>query len=107
MLSEAELAKAEGQNQLEQVQDQSTENKGKINKKILCNCTDTGYNGEHCELDVNECEFDQSCKNGGVCTNEIGTFKCNCTDTGFKGERCEIEIRKYLIAVIHVLHRQN
>ena len=38
--------------------------------------------------DVNEC-LSTPCSNGGVCTNNIGSFSCNCTGTGFEGLTCD------------------
>ena len=57
----------------EWIMDAPCQNNGKCenrNGTFICHRDDICYNGEHCELDVNECEFDQSCKNGGVCTNQ-------------------------------------
>lgn len=41
-----------------------------------------------CEEDINECETESPCKNGGVCVNSPGTFSCECTEQ-FIGDHCE------------------
>ncbi|XP_014210543.1 fat-like cadherin-related tumor suppressor homolog [Copidosoma floridanum] len=41
----------------------------------LCKCQ--GFAGEHCELDVDECEK-SPCSNGGTCVNEPGSYHCVC-----------------------------
>lgn len=39
--------------------------------------------------DVNECLEVEPCKNGGTCTNLVGSFYCTCT-AGFEGVTCEV-----------------
>jgi hypothetical protein len=48
-----------------------------------CDCSDTGFTGENCETDVNECEEDNFC-NSGECINSLGNFTCDC-----QGMLCE------------------
>ena len=43
--------------------------------------------GRHCQSDIDECS-PNPCKNGGVCTDLINSFRCTCP-IGFAGERCE------------------
>ncbi|XP_058804510.1 fat-like cadherin-related tumor suppressor homolog isoform X2 [Phymastichus coffea] len=45
------------------------------NTDPICKCQ--GFTGEHCELDVNECEKNP-CSNGGTCLNELGSYRCVC-----------------------------
>ena len=42
-------------------------------------------------IDINECEIELTCKNGGLCENTNGSYICNCT-TGFNGTNCETGI---------------
>jgi len=65
-----------------------------------CSCGCTGFNGDRCENDIDECATETQhpngwlenpvCANGGKCANKDGTFSCRCV-RGFKGEHCEIE----------------
>lgn len=39
----------------------------------------TGYHGEKCDIDINECDYTPSiCMNNGVCDNQDGTYQCTC-----------------------------
>ena len=40
----------------------------------------TGYEGDFCQDDVNECEAGSPCNNGGNCNNTDGSFICTCLD---------------------------
>jgi hypothetical protein len=53
-----------------------------------CQCTD-GYKGEHCEINIDECE-DQTCSNQGTCVDGINSYSCQCSD-GFSGHDCETQ----------------
>ncbi|WAR30635.1 LOW QUALITY PROTEIN: FBP1-like protein [Mya arenaria] len=53
-----------------------------------CNCDITGYHGDICDVDVNECVNTNACEHDGVCVNTQGNYTCDCTQTGFKGQ-CE------------------
>lgn len=45
------------------------------NNGPICKCT--GFSGDNCEDDINECDGNP-CINGGTCINEIGTYRCIC-----------------------------
>ena len=55
----------------------------------------SGYDGEHCENDINECA-DNPCQNNGVCNDEIGKYSCDCSGLGFSGINCEEDINECL-----------
>ena len=57
----------------------------KLNEYV-CNCTGTGFEGDHCQHDINECE-NNPCQNG-LCQNTNGGYVCNCLDT-FCGRDCQ------------------
>ena len=38
--------------------------------------------------DVQECEIEGICQNGGTCTELLGSYDCNCA-TGYEGTNCE------------------
>ena len=51
----------------------------------------SGFNGEHCENDINECG-PNPCFHDGQCIDLIGAFQCNCTGTG-NDDHIEIQTR--------------
>jgi len=55
-----------------------------------CSC-ETGYRGDHCELDIDDCK-DDPCKNG-TCIDGVAAFQCDCGDTGYTGNLCETLIQ--------------
>lgn len=50
----------------------------------------TGFAGELCNFEYNECESNP-CLNGGQCSDHIGGFSCKCT-RGYTGKRCHIKV---------------
>ncbi|XP_033101698.1 uncharacterized protein LOC117104902 [Anneissia japonica] len=67
------------------------ENEGlcvELEKGYECECI-PGYQGKHCEEDINECSA-LPCLNGGTCHEGVGTFSCSCLQ-GFTGNTCEKE----------------
>ena len=66
----------------------------KINH-FICNCTGTGYRGENCEVDIDECQdpvISQSCSYPieKECVNYPGGYKCECPKQ-FCGTNCSFE----------------
>lgn len=59
-----------------------------------CNCTSTGYENQYCDDDINECNQNDTCLNGGRCQNNNGSFMCHCQNTGYKGTRCDIDVNE-------------
>ncbi|KAJ8388788.1 hypothetical protein AAFF_G00130210 [Aldrovandia affinis] len=51
-----------------------------------CTCV-SGYSGDRCEVDVDECES-SPCQNGGTCLDRPSRFQCVCA-AGFAGRLCE------------------
>ncbi|GBP20649.1 Neurogenic locus notch homolog protein 1 [Eumeta japonica] len=50
----------------------------------------TGFAGERCEYEFNECES-SPCANGGTCTDRVGGFVCAC-GRGYTGRTCHLKI---------------
>ena len=70
---------------------------GKCQNQIgtfTCHCSGTGYEGDLCEVDINECIIDAPCKNNGRCENQNGTFICHCNDTGYKRDYCALDVNE-------------
>lgn len=58
---------------------------------LTCDCAATGYTGDRCDTDVDECNGANPCENGGTCVNEVGGFDCDCPPD-FVGETCTIDV---------------
>ncbi|XP_035829407.1 protein jagged-1 [Aplysia californica] len=66
------------------------------NGSYLCTCA-VGFQGRHCDVDVDECEADV-CVNATNCTNTHGGFHCSCGG-GFTGQLCDTNIDECLLDV--------
>lgn len=49
-----------------------------------CDCTDTGYEGIHCEHNINDCKGNP-CQNGALCIDEVKDYQCKCY-SGYTGK---------------------
>ncbi|CAG5080379.1 Oidioi.mRNA.OKI2018_I69.PAR.g9564.t1.cds [Oikopleura dioica] len=59
--------------------------------KFFCDCTDTGFSGQTCGEDIDECSLEiDPCGDHGSCFNTPGSFTCECDD-GYSGILCEIK----------------
>ena len=54
-----------------------------------CFC-DTGFTGDNCSTEINECESDP-CQNNATCIDGIATYTCHCV-AGFTETNCETDI---------------
>lgn len=73
------------------------------NYSYTCECA-RGFEGEKCELNINDCD-PNPCLNGGVCQDEIDGYICDCPDQitgrtcavycpdGRRGEFCELSLQ--------------
>ncbi|XP_020367649.2 protein crumbs homolog 1-like isoform X1 [Rhincodon typus] len=57
----------------------------------ICLCQ-RGFAGEHCSVNINECESGP-CMNKGTCEDQNNGFKCHCAP-GFTGMMCQIDINE-------------
>ena len=59
----------------------------------ICNCSETGYRGVRCEIEIDECMDTASspCQNNATCTDLINDYNCTC-QPGFAGKNCEENI---------------
>ncbi|KAI8483493.1 hypothetical protein Bbelb_388250 [Branchiostoma belcheri] len=55
---------------------------------INCSCNGTGFTGQMCDVDVDECA-DSPCVHG-VCNNTVGGFQCDC-EQYYTGPLCDQE----------------
>ena len=66
-------------------------NNATSNDYYVCECL-PGWEGVHCELDVDECGSNP-CLNGGTCAHGINSYQCFC-NIGYHGENCEYGINQ-------------
>ncbi len=54
--------------------------------KISCDCKDTGFTGDRCEVDIDECiNNTDNCDENAICSNTQGAFTCSCKE-GYYGD---------------------
>lgn len=67
-------------------------NDGKCYDKVnefICDCSDTGYTGPDCSIDVDECQNPLTDCGYGKCENLLGTYQCIC-NLGYCGYNCRM-----------------
>merc|ERR1711962_343562 len=62
------------------------------NNKFTCDCTETGFEGDQCEINIDDCQ-PESCNNNGICEDLVNDFSCKC-NTGYDGEQCQNDINE-------------
>ena len=66
----------------------------KLSKTCHCN---KSWEGDLCQLDIDECRNDvEICHNGGNCNNTQGSFECDCKGTGYNGRTCDDDVNECL-----------
>jgi len=58
---------------------------------IIQNNSLSGWQGQNCADDIDECGLPDSCLNNGTCLNTQGSYNCQCAQ-GFTGARCGEDI---------------
>lgn len=58
-----------------------------------CDCEGTGYDGDICETNIDECLLLDPCTNGATCFDLYGDYECACTP-GYSGKHCEVEVQE-------------
>jgi len=57
-----------------------------------CDCSDTGFKGDHCQINVDDCES-APCTHGSQCVDLVKDYKCTCFP-GYDGKNCENDINE-------------
>ncbi|XP_070177359.1 protein crumbs-like isoform X2 [Littorina saxatilis] len=61
-----------------------------VSSNFTCVCK-SGWEGDTCSQDINECNVSTPCLNGATCENKLGSYFCRCA-TGYTGFDCETDI---------------
>ena len=66
-----------------------------LTAEYVCDCEDTGFEGTHCEININECLSNPCSPHSLGCEDLLKDFKCICHQ-GFQGKTCEEDINECL-----------
>ena len=61
----------------------------------VCECN-SGFNGDSCQLNVDDCEG-VNCSGQGSCLDGTNNYTCIC-DSGFSGQNCEVKLMQDICA---------
>ena len=53
----------------------------------MCDCGGTGFEGDTCEVPINDCKSD-SCGEHGACEDLVNNVSCHCKK-GYEGAKCQ------------------
>ena len=51
----------------------------------------SGYDGDHCESELDECEIFQPCQNNAACVDLINDYSCTCEGL-YGGKNCSVPL---------------
>ena len=67
-----------------------------------CECGSTGFEGRHCESNIDDCARVQ-CAHNGTCVDGLNAFRCEC-HAGFVGQYCQVDIDECASSPCHAAH---
>lgn len=53
-----------------------------------CDC-EIGFEGEHCQDDIDECKVYEPCEHGGICLDQQADYNCTCKPE-YGGKNCSV-----------------
>lgn len=70
-----------------------------VNSLLIFRCRcQAGFEGERCEININDCEHNQ-CENNATCIDLVQGYSCQCA-LGFKGkDDVKLDLIKILLSL--------